>query len=141
MDASSSLRWAVYFVALAGVATLLGAGLLGVGVVLGLGAAYDQLASGATLGTAAATAAPGLVVVFLGTLAWAVGVAAAFFKVVTEATEAQMRERFDGERVKSDILSVLDERLSEVEHDAAETRRQVAEMKRDDSAEGFEFGD
>ncbi|MFC4549036.1 MULTISPECIES: hypothetical protein [Halorussus] len=141
MDASSSLRWAVYFVALAGVATLLGAGFLGVGVVLGLGAAYDQLASGAGLGTAAATAAPGLVVVFLGVLLWAVGVAAAFFKVVTEATEAQMRERFDGERVKSDILSVLDERLSEVEHDAAETRRQVAEMKREDSAEGFEFGD
>ena len=140
MDASSSLRWAVYFVALAGVATLLGAGLLGAGVVLGLLAAYDQLAGGAALGTVAATAAPGLAVALLGVLVWTVGVAAAFFKVVTEAVEAQMRERFDGEKVKSEILSVLDDRLSDVEHDVEEVRRNVSELKREDAAEEFQFG-
>ena len=141
MDASRSLRWAVYFVALAGVATLLGVGLIGAGVALGVGSAYGQLADGAALGSVAGSAAPGLAVALLGVLVWVVGTAAAFFKIVTEAVEEQMRERFDSEKVKSEILSVLDDRLSEVEHDASETRRKVAELKREDAADEFQFGE
>ncbi|NHN57761.1 MULTISPECIES: hypothetical protein [Halorussus] len=141
MDAKRSLRWAVYYVVLAGAATLVGGALVGAGVALGIGDGYGQLADGAALSTALTTAAPGLAVAVLGVLVWAVGSVAAFVRVFTAAVEEQMRERFDGERVKSEILSVLDERLSEVEHDVSETRRQVSELKREDTAEEFQFGE
>lgn len=141
MDASNSLRWAVYYVALAGVATMVGFGIVGIGFMLGLGAAVSQLASGAAVGSVLGTAAPGLVVAILGILVWAVGSAAAFFKVVTEAVDEQMQERFNGEKVKSEILSVMDDRLSDIEHDIQEMRRKVSEMKRDDAANEFDFGD
>ena len=140
MDANRSIRWALYYVALAGVATVVGGGLVAAGASLGLASAYEQLADGAALGSVVGTAAPGLAIALLGALVWVVGSVAAFVKVFTEAVDEQMRERFDGEKVKSEILSVLDDRLSEVEHDAAETRRKVAELKREDAAEEFEFG-
>ena len=141
MDASRSLRWAVYYVILAGVATLLGGGLVGAGVVAGLGPAYDQLSSGATLSAVLPTAAPGLVLAILGVVVWLLGTVAAFVRVFTAAVEEQMRERFDSEKVKSEILSVLDDRLSDVEHDVTEMRRTVSELKREDTAEEFQFGE
>lgn len=140
MDANRSIRWALYYVALAGVATVVGGGLVVAGATFGLAGAYEQLADGAALGSVVGTAAPGLALVLVGALVWVVGSVAAFVKVFTEAVDEQMRERFDSEKVKSEILSVLDDRLSEVEHDASETRRKVAELKREDAAEEFEFG-
>lgn len=140
MDANRSIRWALYYVALAGVATVVGGGLVVAGASFGLASAYGQVADGAALGSVVGTAAPGLAVAVVGALIWVVGSVAAFVKVFTEAVDEQMRERFDSEKVKSEILSVLDDRLSEVEHDAAETRRKVAELKREDAAEEFEFG-
>ncbi|WP_128477577.1 hypothetical protein [Halorussus pelagicus] len=141
MDASRSLRWAVYYVVLAGIATLLGGALVGGGVLLGIAEGYEQLTNGAALTAALTTAAPGLALAFLGVVVWAIGTVTAFVRVFTAAVEEQMRERFDGERVKSEILSVLDERLSEVEHDVSETRRQMSELKREDDAEEFQFGE
>ncbi|WP_132057273.1 dynein light chain family protein [Halorussus amylolyticus] len=140
MNASRSIRWALYYVALSAVATLVGGGLVVAGAALGLGTAYEQLADGAALGSVVGTAAPGLAVALLGALVWAVGSVAAFLKVFTEAVDEQMRERFDSEKVKSEILSVLDDRLSDVEHDAEETRRKVSELKREEVANDFEFG-
>jgi len=141
MDAKRSIRWALTYVALSAVAALLGGGLVAAGAVLGLGTAYEQLAAGAALGSVVGTAAPGLALAALGAVVWAVGSVAAFLKVFTEAVDEQMRERFDSEKVKSEILSVLDDRLSDVEHDAEETRRKVAELKRDEAASEFEFGE
>jgi len=140
MDAKRSLRWAVYYVVLAGVTTVVAGALVAAGWVVGLGSAYDQLADGATLSSVAGTAAPGLALALVGVLFWAVGTVAAFVRVFTAAVEEQMRERFDSEKVKSEILSVLDDRLSDVEHDMSETRRKIDELKREDVAEEFEFG-
>lgn len=140
MDASRSLRWAVYYVILAGVATLVAGGLVGAGVAVGLGDAYGQLESGAALSAVLETAAPGLALAVLGVAVWAIGTVTAFVRVFTAAVEEQLRERFDGERVKSEILSALDERLSEMERDVSETRRQMSELKREETAEEFEFG-
>ncbi|WP_135826520.1 hypothetical protein [Halorussus ruber] len=141
MDARRSLRWAVYYVVLAGVATLLGGALVGGGVVLGIAEAYSQLESGAALSAALETAAPGLVLVLLGIVVWVVGTVTAFVRVFTAAVEEQMRDRFDSEKVKSEILSVLDDRLADVERDVSETRRQVSELKREETADEFQFGE
>ena len=141
MDASRSFRWAVYYVVLAGVATLLGGALVGGGVVLGIADAYNQLENGAALSSALQTAAPGLALVTLGIVVWLLGTVTAFVRVFTAAVEEQMRDRFDSEKVKSEILSVLDDRLSEVERDTSETRRQVSELKREETADEFQFGE
>ena len=141
MDARRSLRWAVYYVILAGVATLVGGGLVGAGFVLGLGTAIEQVSDGAALSSVAGTAAPGLAVALLGVLVWAVGTVTAFVRVFTAAVEEQMRERFDSEKVKSEILSVLDDRLAEMEQDMSETRRKISELKREETAEEFQFGE
>jgi len=131
----------VYYVVLAGAATLLGGALVGGGVVLGIADAYSQLESGAALSAALKTAAPGLILVILGVAVWVVGTVTAFVRVFTAAVEEQMRERFDSEKVKSEILSVLDDRLSEVERDVSETRRQISELKREETADEFQFGE
>jgi hypothetical protein len=141
MDASRALKWAVYYVILAGIATLVAGGIVGAGVVVGIAEAYDQLENGATLSTALETAAPGLALVALGVLVWVVGTVTAFLRVFTAAIEEQMRERFDSEKVKSEILSVLDDRLTDVEQDLSVVRRTVSEMKREETAEEFQFGE
>jgi hypothetical protein len=141
MDASRSLRWAVYYVVLAGIATVVGAGLVGAGYVAGLGTAIEQVSDGASLSSVAGTAAPGLALALAGLLVWALGSVAAFVRVFTAAVEEQMRERFDSEKVKSEILSVLDDRLVEMEQDMSETRRQISELKREETAEEFQFGE
>jgi len=130
----------VYYVVLAGVATLVGGALVAGGVVVGIDPAYEQLVDGESLSTALSTAAPGLALALLGVFLWAVGSVAAFVRVFTAAVEEQMRERFDSEKVKSEILSVLDDRLSDVEHDVSEVRRTVKEFEREEAAEEFEFG-
>jgi len=140
MDANRALRWAVYYVALAAVATLLGGALVGAGVVVSFGPATDQFADGAALSSVLSTAAPGLALALVGLVLWAVGCVAAFVKVFTAAVDEQMRERFDSEKVKSEILSVLDDRLTDVERDVTEVRRKFDEMKREEVAEEFEFG-
>jgi uncharacterized membrane protein len=140
MDARRSLRWAVYYVVLAGVATLVGGGLVGAGFVLGLGTAVEQVSDGAALSSVVGTAAPGLALALLGVVIWAVGSVAAFVRVFTAAVEEQMRGRFDSEKVKSEILSVLDDRLVEMEQDMSETRRKISELKREETAEEFQFG-
>ena len=75
-----------------------------------------------------------------GGFVWILGTVGAFIRVFTAAVEEQMRERFDSEKVKSEILSVLDDRLGELERDVTEVRRQISELKRDEAAEEFEFG-
>lgn len=140
MDATRSLRWAVYYVVLAGIATLVAGSLVGGGIVVGLGPAYDQLADGAALSEALATAAPGLALAFVGVVVWTVGTVAAFVWMFTAALDEQMRERFDPDKLKSELLSGIDDRLTDVEHDVSEVRRKFDELKREEVADEFEFG-
>ena len=53
---------------------------------------------------------------------------AVFYKTVTEATDEQMAERFDAEKVKSEVLEVLDDRLAEMQTELERTRKEVEEI-------------
>ena len=78
----------------------------------------------------------GLAVIGLGLLVFKFGSVAALVHVVVSATEARLPAALDTETMKSDILSVIDERLSEMHGEIAETKRLVGESGDDG---GFEF--
>lgn len=139
MDAKRTLRWAGYYFALSTAAALVGFVIVGVGATLGLTAAYGMYLDGASTGAILRTAAPGLVVALLGIVVWRIGTAAAFYKTLTGAVDDEMGERFDSERVKSEILSVLDERLSDMQFEIEQTRRKIDDANREDAAGEFEF--
>ena len=139
MDAKRTLRWASYYFVLSTAAALVGFAIVGVGLLLGLTTAYGMYVDGASFGAIAGTAAPGLVVSLLGIVVWRIGTAAAFYKTLTGAVDDEMGERFDSERVKSEILSVLDERLSDMQFEVQQTRRKIDDSNREEAAAGGEF--
>ena len=140
MDAKRTLRWAGYYFALSTASALVGFAIIALGATLGLSAAYGMYLDGASFGSVLGTAAPGLVVALIGIVIWRVGTAAAFYKTLTGAVDDEMGERFDSERIKSDILSVLDERLSDMQFELEQTKRKIDDRNREDAANEFEFG-
>lgn len=139
MDAKRTLRWAGYYFVLSTTAALVGFAIVGIGVALGLTTAYGMYTDGAATGAILRTAAPGLVVALLGVVVWRVGTAAAFYKTLTGAVDDELGQRFDSERVKSEILSVLDERLSDMQFEIEQTRRKIDDANREEAASDFEF--
>lgn len=141
MDAKRTLRWAGYYFALSALSAVVGLAIVAAGATLGLTEAYHMYGGNASFSAIAATAAPGLIVSLLGIVVWKVGSAAAFVKTLTGAVDDEMGERFDSERVKSEILSVLDERLSDMQFEIQQTRRQMGDSSGKQATNDFEFGD
>ena len=149
MKLATSLRWALYYRGLALLSFLVGAAIALAGVWVGL---YEvvayllsissamEFASASTLSGAvdAARPIPGIALVLLGLFVWQVGKTAAFYKTLTEATESEMADRFDTQTVKSEILSALDDQLSDLHADVETTRRQVSRLSREEHAEALE---
>jgi len=143
METTSSLRWALYYRILTLASFLVGVGIAAVGLWVGL---YDFVAHVAGLSDAYASTDDalaasrpliGTALVVLGGVIWQVGKTAAFYKTLTEATESQVADQFDTETVKSEILSVMDDRLSDLHADVEATRRQVDRLGQEEHAEAF----
>lgn len=124
MNVTAVLRWTLYYRAFGWLCGLIGLGLVYLGYYLSLGGA--PLSLGKAIEGAKHPAFVALAL--LGFAIWQVGKTAAYYKTLTAATDEQLAERFDPELIKSDILSVLDERLSEMHTDLEATRREVQEI-------------
>jgi len=120
------------------------AGLLGlVGVAIG----GWLFATGISLGPASVNGIPlpvvstqgylGLVPVVLGIAVWRFGKAWALYTTLTGAMAEELADTYDTEHVKSDIVSVLDDRLADMQQDLQSVNREVRDLKAD---EEFEFG-
>lgn len=113
-------------------------GLLGVGLVAG-GIAYGVVnATTTTVGSVAIpvptmASAPGLALVVLGVVIWRFGKAWALYHTLTNAHEDALSDTFDTQRVKSDIVSVVDERLADVQQDIQSVNREVRDLKQDEN--------
>ncbi|MFC7044954.1 hypothetical protein ACFQH6_05510 [Halobacteriaceae archaeon GCM10025711] len=139
MNAKRAFRWAGFAVLGSFVAALVGLGLVGAGLTVGIIAGYQAVfQGGASVSAAASTAAPGLVLAFLGLVVWGFGTTASFYWTLTGAIEEEMRERFDSEMVKSEILSVLDDRLADMQMDVQSVNRSIRELK-EDADEPFQY--
>jgi len=132
MDGTDALKWTAIYRGTAWLAALLGLA-IAVGPLylygetgLGLGLVADKL------GTQPALFVPLLV----GFLVWQLGKTAAYYRTLVGAVDAELADRFDPELVKSDILSVLDERLAEMQTQIEGTRRAVEQGSRGRTGDG-----
>ncbi|MFB6173074.1 MAG: hypothetical protein ABEI39_00375 [Halobacteriales archaeon] len=141
MDASTALRWGAVYTAGWVAATAVGLGVAVAGVAIGgLRVVGLYALTPASLRVANYPRA-GFLLVLLGLAVWKAGKAAALLKTLLDAFEARTAGQFDTEAIKSDVLSVLDDRLSEMHQDVTQTRRAVDRLSREDAASDFEFPD
>jgi len=144
MRTSKALKWAGVYLGLWLVATAVAGGVVVAGLALdglsavGLGAATPEALEG---GTASPTV--GLALIVAGGLVWQFGTALAGFRTAVTAIEAETARHFDAETMKSDILTVIDDRLADMHQDVSQTRRMVNRMSRENAADqlDFEFDD
>lgn len=137
MDYAETLRWTGVYLGLWLLAVIVGGAVVAAGVALGglaaLGA-YDQTPFALRV---AYYPQGGLAVMALGLLIAKFGSAAALLHVLVNATEARLETALATEEMKSDILSVLDERLAEMHDDLRAIRRGSRSSAGD--VEDFEF--
>jgi hypothetical protein len=125
MDEKRTLYWSTLHAVAWLVGALVAVALVGVGYrYLGIDVAWDNYRAGeSTFRTAARTAAPGVVVAALGIAVWRAVASWALFRTLVPATRDALSETYDTERVKSEVLTVLDERLSEMQQDIQSVER------------------
>jgi len=139
MQLTEALRWTIYYRGIALVSFLIGAALAAVGVWYGfVDIVLSQLPGTAGNATVDVTGlAVGTALILLGFVVWQIGKTAAFYMTLTEATENQMADRLDTQTVKSEILEVLDDRLSDIHTDVETTRQQVDRLGIEDHADSL----
>lgn len=137
MEYAETLKWTGVYLGLwllagllAGIVVVVG---IAIGGLAGLGA-YQLTPLSLRL---ALYPTGGLVVIALGLVVFKAGSTAALVHVVVGATEDRVASGLDTESLKSDILSVLDERLAEMHADLREAKRALSQGAGND--EGFEF--
>lgn len=79
---------------------------------------------------------PGIALAAVGILVYRFGKAWALYMTLTAAHEEALAETFDTQRVKSDIVSVVDERLSDMQTDLQSVNRELRKLREDDA---FDF--
>jgi hypothetical protein len=139
MDQKRSLRFASWYFLYTTGLSLLGLVIVGVGGYLFVG--------GLTFGPEAIYGYPhphattqsylGIVPVILGLAVWRLGKAWALYHTLTGAIAEDLGETYDTEHVKSDIVAVLDDRLSDMQQDLQSVNRELRNIKQ---ADEFEFG-
>jgi hypothetical protein len=139
MDAKRAAVHSGKYFLLTSAFAVVGLAFLAAGVAVGGVEAWDLLSAdaGAT-GQALSAAAPGIVLAVVGVAVYRFGKAWALYKTLTAANEDALSETFDTQRVKSDIVSVLDDRLADMQNDLQSVNRELRKLKDDDA---FDFGD
>ncbi|MEE6211286.1 hypothetical protein U3A55_14155 [Salarchaeum sp. III] len=132
MDAKRALAWAGKYFALTSLFAVVGFALVAAGGYYGFTEGYAVYESTDSYASSLTAGAPGLLVAVLGLLLYRFGKAWALFKTLTAATEEEVGETFDTEHVKSDIVAVLDDRLTDMQHDIQSVNREMRDLKRDD---------
>jgi hypothetical protein len=108
-------------------------------VLVGLGGvlAEPALAQGLTTGERVGEAVPGLALAAVGVAIYRFGKSWALYVTLTAAHEEALADTFDTERVKSDIVAILDDRLADMQNNLQSVNRELRKIKEDDA---FDFG-
>lgn len=133
MDSKRAAAHAGKYFALTTLFGLLGIALVGGGIAVGVLNATTTAVAGVTVPAPTRASAAGLALLVLGVAVWRFGKAWALYKTLPVAVEEQVAETFDTEHVKSDLASVVDSRLSDVQQDIQSVNREVRDLKQDDS--------
>jgi len=132
----NALYWSALYTLAWALAAAIGLALIGGGYFLGIDEAVDMVQNSEPLTDVLRTAAPGLAVAFLGLVCYRAISAWAQYRTLIPAVRADLAETYDNEKVKSEILAVLDERLSDMQQDLQGVQRELREV--DDDTD-FEF--
>jgi hypothetical protein len=142
MDAKRSFRWAGTYFLLTGAATLVGGGIAALGLELGAGAAYYDWQGGQAATGVLLEYPLGFVLLVVGLAIWWFGKTWALYATLTGAVREDLAEQYDTEKVKSEVLTVLDDRLSDLQQDLNSMNRSVRDLKQEREEAGeFDFGD
>ncbi|QDX39740.1 hypothetical protein [Salarchaeum sp. JOR-1] len=132
MDAKRAFAWAGTYVALTSLFAVVAFALVAAGGYYGFQEGAAVYESTESYSSALVAGAPGLAVALVGLVVYRLGTAWALFKTLTAATEEEVAETFDTEHVKSDIVAVLDDRLSDMQHDLQSVNRELRDLKAED---------
>jgi hypothetical protein len=123
MDRRRAVLWAGLYTIVASLVTLLGLAIIGGGLAIGGKDVYDAYqATGDVTTNVLWDAAPGIAIIVLGIVVLQLGTALALFFTLPNAISEELKETYDNERVKSEILTVLDDRLSTMERELQQAR-------------------
>lgn len=140
MDRRRTLLWAGLYTIVASLVTILGLAIIGGGLAIGGQDVYDAYqASGDVTTDVLRDAAPGVAIILLGIIVVQLGSALALFLTLPRAISEELKDTYDNERVKSEILTVLDDRLSSMERDLQRFQEDEDEERGYD--DGFELDD
>lgn len=141
MEHTRALRFAGRYFAFTTALSLIGLAAIAVGawisatgLSLGAGSIY-----GVPVPQITSQAYVGIVPIVLGVAIWRLGKAWAMYTTLTDAVKADLADTYDTEHVKSDIVAVLDDRLSDMQQDLQSVNRELREVKQ--GTDGFEFGE
>ena len=137
-DADPTKSAATYAVAWT-VSALVGGAIALAGVTRWLLPAYADYIGGAATAAVLRAAAPGLALLLVGLLVFKLASAIVHYRTLSAAFGAETEARLNTEAIKSDILSVLDDRLADMKQDTRRTRQTVERGSREDAAQEFEF--
>lgn len=140
MDFRTAFKWSMVYRGMAWGAFLIGALLVGVGVYVGFGSAFSTLVQDPLNPQRAmpqANPSITLALALVGFVVWRIGKTYALFVTLPRAAGRSAAEEFDTERVKSELLEVLDERLSEIHAEVEQTKRSVEALERGAAADEF----
>ncbi|MFB6071907.1 MAG: hypothetical protein ABEJ88_02970 [Halobacterium sp.] len=133
MDAKRSAVHAGKYFLVTSLFAIVGLGLVAVGALLAEPALETESVSAFL-----SAAGSGIAVAVLGLLVYRFGKAWALYKTLTAANEEALADTFDTQHVKSDIVSVLDDRLSDMQTDLQSVNRELRKLRDDDA---FDFSE
>lgn len=139
MENTYTLKWGGYYFILSVFITLVAIGIIGAGIAIGGLRPLEYYSYTPGWLRLAFYPRAGLGLIVLGILVWWGGTSIALFHTLVEAIGARIADRFDVEVLKSDVLSVLDDRLADIHQETTQTRRLVNRASREDAASEFEF--
>ena len=129
MESRRAFAWSARYFLISALFALIGAALIGLGAGYGgLQAWQIYLDSGNEI-AALRGAGVYLVLPVVGIIVWRFGKAFALYMTLTGAVEEQLSGTFDTEHVKSDIVTVLDDRLADMQQDLQSVNREIRDVK------------
>lgn len=139
MESADTLRWGGYYFVLSILITLVTIGVIAGGIAIGglrpIG--YYQYTPSAL--RIALYPRAGIGLIGIGIFLWWGANTIAFYHTLVEAVGTRTAGQFNTEAMKSDVLSVLDDRLADIHQETTQTRRLINRVSRDDAAADFDF--
>ncbi|MFB6186758.1 MAG: hypothetical protein ABEI86_07835 [Halobacteriaceae archaeon] len=129
MDTLRAMRWAVYYFIGSSIALLIGVVFVVLGWEFWLHSAVNTYLQTGTVNTALRSAIPGIILSLIGFAIWRFGKWLVFYKTLTGAIKEDLTDEFDTEHVKSDIMSLLDSRLSDMQDEIRKSNRNTSQRQ------------